>query len=63
MRYMRITARHTWTDYKRNTGFAKELNMTPVLAKMKGYRTNWLQHIHRMQTYTQKAPLIDYREN
>jgi hypothetical protein len=35
MKYVR-TAGHTWTDHKTNTEIAKELRITPVLAK---YRT------------------------
>jgi hypothetical protein len=31
--YVRKTAVHTWPDYKTNTDFAKELNVTPVLTK------------------------------
>jgi len=48
MKYMRRKAEYTWTDYKTNTGIAKELNTTPVLDKIQEYRTNWLQHINRM---------------
>jgi hypothetical protein len=33
-------AGHTWTDYKTNTQFAKELNITPVLDKIQDYRRN-----------------------
>jgi hypothetical protein len=35
MKYVRKTAGYTWTDYKTNTEIAKELNITPVLDKMK----------------------------
>jgi len=48
MKYMRITASHTWTDYKSNTEIAKELNILPVLGKIQEYRRNWLQHINRL---------------
>jgi hypothetical protein len=34
MKYMRRTARYTWTDYKTNTQIAKELKITPVLDKL-----------------------------
>jgi hypothetical protein len=33
MKYMRKTAGYTWTDYKTNTGIAKDLNRTAVLDK------------------------------
>jgi hypothetical protein len=48
MKYMRRTAGYTWTDHKRNTGIAKELNITPVLDKIWDYRSNWVWHGNRM---------------
>jgi phage anti-repressor protein len=44
MKYMRKTARYTWTDYKTNVEFAKELNITPFLDKIHDYRRNWIRH-------------------
>jgi hypothetical protein len=38
MKYMRKTAGYCRTDYKTNTQFAKELNITPVLDKILEYR-------------------------
>jgi hypothetical protein len=35
MKYLRQTAGYSWTDYKTNTEITKELNITPVLDKMK----------------------------
>jgi len=34
MKYMRITAGYTWTDYKTNTQITKELKVTPILDKL-----------------------------
>ena len=48
MKYMRITAGHTWTDYKANSHIAKELEITPVLEKLLEYKRNWIQHANRM---------------
>jgi hypothetical protein len=42
------TARYTWTDYKTKTKITKELNITPVLDRIKEKRGDWLQHINRM---------------
>jgi hypothetical protein len=39
MKYMRITARYTWTDHKTNKEIAKELNITPVLDKIQDYKS------------------------
>jgi hypothetical protein len=33
MKYMRRTARYTWTDYKTNAQIAKELKITTILYK------------------------------
>jgi hypothetical protein len=38
MKYIRITARCTWTDHKTNTEIAKDLNITPVLDKIQDYK-------------------------
>jgi hypothetical protein len=38
MKYMRTTDSYTWTDHKTNTDIAKELNTTPVLDKIQGYK-------------------------
>jgi hypothetical protein len=42
MKYMRRTARYTWTDYKTNTQIAKELNITPIWDKLLEYKRNWI---------------------
>ena len=38
MKYMRRTARYTWTDYKTNAQFAKELKITTILEKLLEYK-------------------------
>ena len=48
MKYMRITAGYTWTDYKTNTQIAKESKITPILDKLLEYKRNWIQHVNRM---------------
>jgi len=48
MKYMRRTARYTWTDYKTNAQVAKELKLTPVLDKLLEYKRSWTQHVNRM---------------
>jgi len=40
MKYVRKTAEYTWTDCITNTKIANELNITPVLGKIKDYRKN-----------------------
>jgi len=48
MKYMRRTARYTWTDHKTNTQIAKELKITPILDKLQEYKRNWIHHVNRM---------------
>jgi hypothetical protein len=48
MKYMRITAGHTWTDGETNTDTAKGLNITAVLDKLQDCKRNWIQNINRM---------------
>ena len=59
MNYMRKTAGCPWTDYKTET--AKELNITPVLDKIQGYRRKWLQHINRMSHNRPLMIIKNYR--
>jgi hypothetical protein len=47
MKYMR-TAGYTCTDHKTNTEIANELNITPILDKIPGYKRKWIQHVNRM---------------
>jgi len=48
MKYMKRTARYTWTDYKTNAQIAKELKITPILDKLLEYERGWIQHVNRM---------------
>ena len=66
MKCMRKTAGCPSTVYKPNPKISKQLNTTPVLARIQKYRRNWLQHknittlnrlpriIKKMQTKKQK---------
>jgi len=40
MKYMRRTARYTWTDYKTNTQITKEIKITSILDKLLEYKRN-----------------------
>jgi hypothetical protein len=64
MKYMRRAAGYTWTDHKKYTDIAKELNIIPVLDKIQTNKRNWIQHINQMphnrlprliQNYTAKG--------
>jgi triacylglycerol esterase/lipase EstA (alpha/beta hydrolase family) len=43
-----IETGYTWTDYKTNTQFANELEITPILDKLPEYKVNWIQLVNRM---------------
>jgi len=61
MNYMRKTAGCLWTDYKTDIQTAKELNITPLLHKIQGYRRNWLQHINRTHQNRSLMMIKNYR--
>jgi hypothetical protein len=48
MKYMRRTARYTWTDYKTNAQIGKELKITSNLDKLLEYKRSWIQNVNRM---------------
>jgi hypothetical protein len=48
MKYLRITAGYTWTDYKPNTHITKELKITQILDKLLEYKRSWIQHVNGM---------------
>ena len=48
MKYMRRTARYTWTDYKTNVHIAQQLKITQILDKLQEYKTSWIEHVNRM---------------
>ena len=48
MKYMRITAGYTRTDYKTNKQIAKGLKITKILDKLLEYKRNWIKHVNRM---------------
>jgi hypothetical protein len=47
MKCMRRTAGYTWTDYKTNSHITKDLEITPSLDNLLGYKRNWIQHVNR----------------
>jgi hypothetical protein len=49
MRIMRTTAKHIWSDCKRNDDILKELKTEPVMRKILKYKNSWIQHVNRMQ--------------
>jgi len=48
MKYARKEQDTLGQTIKKNTDFAKEPNVTPVLDKIQEYRRNWLERVNRM---------------
>ena len=46
MKYMRITAGYTWTNYKTNAQIAMELEITLILDKLLEYKRRCIQHVN-----------------
>jgi hypothetical protein len=51
MKYMKITAGYTRTDYKTNTQIARELKITQILDKLLEYKRNYFPSHPRYQQY------------
>jgi hypothetical protein len=49
LRFVGITAKYIWRDYKRNDEILKELNIEPVMGKILKHKNSWIQHVNRMQ--------------
>lgn len=48
MKYMRATAGYTKMDKKRNSEILNELNVEPIMGRIKRYRKDWRSHVMRM---------------
>jgi len=44
MKFMRITAKCTWQDYKTNEDILSELEINQLVKKSHMYRNQWVQH-------------------
>jgi hypothetical protein len=58
--YEKTSRIHWGRLYKKNTEITKELNITPVLDKIKEYRRNWLQNVNKMSRNTLPKILNNY---
>jgi hypothetical protein len=48
IKFFRRTAGYTLFDHKRNEEILEELKVKPVDEKLRRYKSNWLQHVTRM---------------
>jgi hypothetical protein len=48
MKFFRRTAGYTLFDHKRNEEILEDLKVEPVDQKLRRHKSNWLQHVKRM---------------
>jgi hypothetical protein len=61
MKFVRKTAGLTLWDHKRNEDILKNLEVEPVSKFIKYYRTNWKNHIERIESNRIPNNLLNYR--
>jgi hypothetical protein len=57
------TAGYTLFDHKRNDEILEELKVEPVDKKLRRYKSNWLQHVTRMNNNRMPKIMLNYRPN
>jgi hypothetical protein len=57
------TAGYTFFDHKRNEEILEQLKVEPVDEKLRRYKSNWLQHVTRMNNNTMTKIMLNYRPN
>ena len=57
MKFIRITAKCKWQDYKTSQEILSELTISPVVKKIQNYIHKWVQHVRRMYGDRQTATL------
>jgi hypothetical protein len=61
MKFLRKTAGFTFWDHKRNQELLKKLEVEPISKFIQNYRTNWKEHIERMDSGRIPNNLLNYR--
>jgi hypothetical protein len=63
MKFSRRTAGYTLFDHKRNGEILEQLKAEPVDEKLRRYKSNWLQHVTRMNNNRIPKIMLNYRPN
>jgi hypothetical protein len=57
------TAEHTLFDHKSKEEIWEDLEVEPVDEKLRRYKSNWLQHVTKMNNNGKPKIMLDYRPN
>jgi hypothetical protein len=49
IKLMRTAAKYTWMGCKRKEDIHLKLKTEPIFDKILKYKSNWIQHVHRIQ--------------
>jgi hypothetical protein len=60
MKYLRLTARYTLLNHKRNEEILEELHVTPLEDKLCTYRHKWFRQVHRTEDNRLPKLLLNY---
>ena len=63
MKFFRRTAGYTLFDHKRTEEVLGELIVEPVDEELRRYKSNWLQHVTRMNSNRMSNVMLNYRPN
>jgi hypothetical protein len=61
MKFFRRTQGYTLFDHKRKEGILEELKVEPVDETLRRYKSNWLQHVTRMNNNRMPKIMLNYR--
>jgi hypothetical protein len=63
MKFFRRTAGYTLCDHNTNEEILKELKKEPVDEKLRKYKSNWLQHVMRVNNNRMPKIMLKYRSD
>jgi hypothetical protein len=63
MKFFRRTAEYTLSDHKGNEEIFEGLKVEPVDEKLRRCKSNWLQHVTRLNNNRMPKIMLNYRPN